>query len=446
MPDVRERAVWGAVAALLLLLCTAGTAQAGARRPGLAGNLLIEDPDDVFLFPQRLTAYPNLVTLAYGGTAGTGNGLFTLGGDGWVFGVALHRGDVLAPHAYDELAALDGPSTVFPGALLLSPATLVDGLFALDLGASEIGLRIGAGAATDSTERAGVESGLEHSFGTLELGFGHGVRGESVRIDASLSAGFQRGESTASGVETAEGTIGHLSLLGRAFVPIDAALDLGLLGQVGGNSGAYREGTGDERAQLDQVSASISAGAGPALRLGRASVAGYALLRFSDGSEGADLEEEDSVTSRSTSAVPALQLALEVPIGSWFTVRSGAEYAFEINARDAPEGAGSDEREGRFNWNLGFGLSAGDFRFDASLQHGFVTGGPSFIGGGEPGFLAIASASYSFDAARKSAVAASVAQPAPSPAPAVVAPPVVAPASPPPPETQTAPAPPSSTP
>src|SRR5262245_23287785 len=111
MREVLARAAMGVATGLLVLLGLAESAHARARRPGLAGNLLIEDADDVFLFPQRLLAYPNLVALAYGGSAGSGNGLLTLGGDGWTFGVGLHRGDVLALHTVDELAALDGPSS-----------------------------------------------------------------------------------------------------------------------------------------------------------------------------------------------------------------------------------------------------------------------------------------------------------------------------------------------
>jgi hypothetical protein len=166
------------------------------------------------------------------------------------------------------------------------------------------------------------------------------------------------------------------------------------------------EGEGEAReARLETLALSVAGGAGPALRLGRASVASYGLLRFDVTRDDPDVDSEDDESSQRVIAVPALHVALEVPIGAWFTVRSGAEYAFELRRQRAQDAIESDEREGRFGWNLGFGLSYDDFRFDASLQHGFVTRGPSFIGGGEPGFLAIASATYSFDAALKRAAA-----------------------------------------
>jgi hypothetical protein len=396
----------GLVAAAAVLLGDASNAHAGARRPGLAGSLLIEDTDDLFVFPQLLVQYPNLISLSYGGTAGTGNGLFTLGSDTLAFGAAVHRGDVLAPHALDELAALDGPASLFPAPLSLDPATLVDLMVALDRGRDELGLRLGVGAAGDSTTAQGEDDGLGNLFVLAELGYGFGTRGEGVRVDTSTAFAFETGAVESSGVNAFEGTRLHASALTRVFYPLDAALDLGVLANVAGSTASFSDASQDTAVESDALELAVSGGLGPALRLGRASVAGYGLLRFALARTDPDLDTDDDHTTRHTLALPALHLAVEVPIGEWLTVRSGAEYAFEVRGISAPDESGSHEREGRFGWNLGFGLNADDFRFDASLQHGFVTHGPSFIGGGEPGFLAIASATYSFDAARKAAVAA----------------------------------------
>ncbi|MDE0883877.1 MAG: hypothetical protein OSB21_14900, partial [Myxococcota bacterium] len=61
------------------------------RRTSLAGNDLIQDADDVFLFPQTLQQYQNRLTLDLGAAAGAGGGLFSLGNDSMTFGVAIHR-------------------------------------------------------------------------------------------------------------------------------------------------------------------------------------------------------------------------------------------------------------------------------------------------------------------------------------------------------------------
>src|SRR5688572_9290771 len=67
------------------------------RRSGLSGNLLIQDPDDLFPFPQYALMHRNMIRLDYGGSATSGNGVLTLGNENMAFGVALHRGDLLSP-------------------------------------------------------------------------------------------------------------------------------------------------------------------------------------------------------------------------------------------------------------------------------------------------------------------------------------------------------------
>ena len=95
---------------------------------------------------------------------------------------------------------------------------------------------------------------------------------------------------------------------------------------------------------------------------------------------------------------------------------------------------GDSARNGAFGWNAGLGVIVNDFRFDGSLAHGFVTGGPDFVGGTQPGFLAIASLTYDFDAARN--------PPPPKPVEVPVIAPAPAPVEPPPPPPPPAPAPP----
>jgi hypothetical protein len=60
---------------------------------------------------------------------------------------------------------------------------------------------------------------------------------------------------------------------------------------------------------------------------------------------------------------------------------------------------GSDKErvgDGNFHWSAGLGLQKGTFYFDGVVTNGFVTGGPNFIGGTSPGFLAMASLTYKF--------------------------------------------------
>src|SRR5689334_5874944 len=176
-----------ACAALAAALLPATHAAAGARRPGLAGNLLIEDPDDLFVFPQAVVAYPNLLALSYGATAAAGNGVLTLGDDSLAFGVALHRGDVLAPHTVDELGALAGPSGAFPDPLLLQPATMFDVLLGVGDHASQLGVRLSVGAAQQAQTLDGSHDEQTNTFVAAEVGASRGVRGQGARLDGSLA-------------------------------------------------------------------------------------------------------------------------------------------------------------------------------------------------------------------------------------------------------------------
>ncbi|HMI93521.1 MAG TPA: hypothetical protein VK509_19245, partial [Polyangiales bacterium] len=294
----------GLVAAVALL--DANSVQAGARRPGLAGSLLIEDADDVFVFPQQLMAYPNLISLAYGGTAGTGNGLLTLGGEELAFGVALHRGDVLAPHAFDELAALDGPASVFAAPLSLDPATIVDLLLALDRGDSELGFRLGVGAAADRTSTGDRDDGAGNTFVLAEIGHGHGTRGKTMRYDASVAFALELAATETASTTAVSGSRMHASALVRMFFPLDAALDLGVLSNIAGNFGSFSDDTGESEVSGEELGLSVSGGLGPALRLGRASVAGYGLVRFEIARDDPNRDESDDHTSRHMLALPAL--------------------------------------------------------------------------------------------------------------------------------------------
>lgn len=436
----RSRRAWCAWAALAAALLPASGVAAGARRPGLAGNLLIEDQDDVFAFPHELIEYRNLIALSYGASASTGNGLLTLGNDSLAFGVALHRGDVLGPHAQDELSALAGPDGAFPEPLTLGPATMLDLLMAIGDRESQLGVRASVGAAEDALTTAGSKDSQTNTFVMAELSAGRGIRGQGIRMDGSLAVTLDFGDQQLADQDLDDGTSVALSLLQRGYFPIDGALDLGMLSDLSATSTTVN-GVAPGEPSRELLGLSVGGGVGPALRLGGASVAGYAVIHFRVERDDPNTDASADDSAAHSIAVPGVHIAVEVPIASWFVLRSGAQYAFEIDGTNEPDDNANSRRTGSFSWNLGFGLSTHDLRFDASLQHGFVTSGPDFLGGSSPGFLAIASLSYSFDAARRAAAKGNspaaeppkpAAEPPPSPAP-VQAPTAVPPVTPTPP-------------
>jgi len=440
------RGVVGCALIACSLLAVTDTAHAG-RRSGLAGSLLIEDKDDLFFFPQLITQYRNLIALDYGGAANSGNALLTLGDADTAFGVALHRGDVITPHLISELAALNGPASLFgaPFTTAGPPATIVDFLFGTSLGGdSSFGLRAGLGHGSASTSAGGESSGESEMFLMAEAGYGSGVRGESTRFDLSGALTVDLGSIEDADEDAASGRHLGFSALLRAFVPMDATLDLGWLGTA---AIAHNSVTNEMAMMEPSASAlafSVGGGVGPAFRLGNANVAGYGIVRVLYSTEDPNSEGDDDTSSAHSIVVPGMHVAAEVPLNDWLYVRTGAEYAFNISGTSEDNGGptdmddtGTSGTSGAFGWNAGLGVVIDDFRFDGSLQHGFVTGGPDFIGGTSPGFFAIASLSYNFDRARSGVAVAPEAEvteeaaPAPPPPPPEP-PPVLQPAPPPP--------------
>jgi hypothetical protein len=408
--------------ALLGCVSLCSRARADARRAGLAGSLLIEDREDVYFFPQRLVAYPNLVALSYGADGGSGSGLLTLGAGDSVFAVALHRGDVQAPHGYSDANALSGPSSLFAPDLTLAPATIVDLLFGTDLGGGELGFRLAFGSGASTTTAADMDTGVSDTFIMGELGYGWGTRHETARVDLSAGLALDMASQEAAGTDVASGTYFGLSGLMRAYFPVDQTLELGVLANVGMNNNAFADETIPGDPARTELGIDLGAGLGPVLQFDRVSIAAYGILSGHIASEDPYSEVDGDESSALTVLIPGVHLALEVPLSDWLLVRSGAQYSFNLQSTSDPADAGTSQRSGSFGWNAGLGVVIDDFRFDGSLQHGFVTGGPDFIGGTGQGFLAVASLSYSFDRLRNPAPINVVSKPppvhaAPPPAP-----------------------------
>jgi hypothetical protein len=70
---------------VLLLLAMASPSFA-ARRSSLSGNLLIQDVDDMFFFPQLVSMHKRMVTFDFGTNDGLGSGGMVFGTETFTFG------------------------------------------------------------------------------------------------------------------------------------------------------------------------------------------------------------------------------------------------------------------------------------------------------------------------------------------------------------------------
>jgi len=398
--------------ALGVLAAASSTAMAD-RRTGMAGNLLIEDKDDVFIFPNLTSTYRNLVSLDYGATDAQGNALLTLGNADMAYGVALHRGDVLTPHLVarnTEIGYLNDPPSLFPAitdpaGMPQTPATIVDFLLAT----GPIGIRVALGrGVTSTTDGAGDTTNATNTYLMGEFGWGNGgVRGESARFDVSGALLLDLGSTTVVGDDALSGTAIGLSGLMRGYLPQDEQLDLGILANIGFNTTSVSAEGVDNTAST--LGFNIGGGVGPAFRFGAAQVAAYATLRIGYSSNEPDSETDDDESGTLSVVIPGVNIATEIPLNDWFVVRTGAQYDWAVTDTSGPGDAGAGSQDGVFGWNAGLGVIIDQFRFDGSLQQGFVTSGPDFIGGAGGGFFAIAALTYSFDAARSGTVPAETA-------------------------------------
>jgi hypothetical protein len=403
------RKLWWGAAALAALWSTTALAD---RRSGLGGNLLIEDPDDLFGFPQLTLPYRNMFRLDYGGNAQSGNGVITLGNEREAFSIALHRGDLLTPDqvGYNtELSWLGGVEGVggafgntaygnFPGPAAVDraaqnvlPATVIDLSYARSLSGNPFGVRLGFGRGVQAVrnDEGSVEKGAQ-TFFAAQLGYSRRPV-DALRWDASANAVFSFGNANdGNGDDAFSGWDLRVAALARAYYPINRVVDLGFLGNVS-LGGEHSEATqqGDTSKDIDF---GLRAGIGPAIHLERAKVAAYGGLRLDVGKNQPSLEE--GALNRVNLAAPYFNMAAEVQVLDWLYVRTGAEYSWEVRR------TGGDDKErvgdGTFHWSAGLGLQKGTFYFDGVVTNGFVTGGPNFIGGTSPGFLAMASLTYKF--------------------------------------------------
>jgi len=395
----------------------ASTAHAD-RRAGLAGNQLIEDKDDVFKYPQLTTKYRNRVFFDYGGP-GAGNAAFLMGNEDKAIGIAVHRGDLIAPRDVDptsELRWLSGvgdpitldTSNIGAPTPFESPATVFDLMGGMSLGGDRtLGARLGLGHGNDVTiDRVGPDDDRRKSVNRQTFIMGQvGVsnrpdEGPRTDIVGSMLVDFAKQKQTGPGPDNiAKGFLMRGGASGRRFRPINDVLDVGFLGDVEVSYEKVKNDLSNDASWA--IGGSGNIGAGPSINLDRAKVAGYATLGFGmNHSDPTDANSDDRNNVRAF-ALPGVRLSTEVQLTDWLYARTGADYRYRVEG--SKENIGDDanvERNrnsgGTFAWNVGIGAATHGFTFDGVVSQGLVTNGPQFIGGNDPGFLAMASIGYVF--------------------------------------------------
>lgn len=279
------------------------------RKSSLAGNLLIEDSDDVFFFPQTALKHRNLVKfdlavspalldtanqapveengeIVVGETSMRGSGLLLFGEEGFAFGISTHRQDTFgaAPQGFlgvgdlqlynkTSLGAwgINGPGNPTPGAIVdpnnvvgagapgaafLQPLQMADVLVAFGLGEqNSLGVRLSIGQANASQRLLGAnDSDVTNSWNTTAINLTGGFTHKSdFELDIGLELGlaffsntFTTVPATSPDYNDSASLAPSLSIYGRTLIAMRESVKLGALAIIHVNSSSLTDETGNQ--------------------------------------------------------------------------------------------------------------------------------------------------------------------------------------------------------
>jgi hypothetical protein len=337
-------AAFAAVTAMVFAL----PAQAD-RRSGLNGNVLIEDYNDVFTYPQRAgnAMNTNRVRINHaGGNASDATIFVKKGNGGWGVGV-----NATTPANTD-------PSTP------TSNSTMAE--FAYSGGDWGVAARIGKGAFTQDGD------------GNTAMAIGI-VGGYSLKDTAELGLSFQI-LTAEDGAATTYSNM-NVGLNARGYQG-SGVIKTGWTAAVGIGMGKI-EPDGGEAAETSAMN--VELGAGPVYSKDSGVVALHATLGYST-------DEDAAKTKTSSIVLPGVNLGFETKLNDWVDFRAGAGYKF-VMTTVTPDG-GDDTVINHADGGLengafvgaptgAMGLSAkwDALTFDVNLNRDFVNNGPYLLTG-----------------------------------------------------------------
>jgi len=368
--------------ALTSVLVSGALDAQAARRSSLAGNQFIDDPDDMFAFPQLALMYNNRIIVDMepyedvdGNVGSFGNASIVFGNDSaWNFNTG--RKDFINNAAFWALGGIDrywygfamNGFPGFRGGILDEDMQVLEWWdlgFATRLGDTPFGFNFSW--AKDSVEEGSV-GGSDYSTNLFSLQVG------ATLGTVDLAGEFGIGGYSNNVVPNNQGDVDYLnfSLIAR-----------GDLEDVGGLDWRWAAGfvNGTTKPQADGAenltSTAGRASFGPVWgTLGEWEVAGYMnfLYRTDDSS---------SVSSTDVLFFPSYNIAMEYYVTSWLVARSGVvsyngsvtEKYPGLDANGNPADLEDKYRVSAFSWTLGFGVDKGSWGVDLALNEADVHSG-----------------------------------------------------------------------
>jgi hypothetical protein len=399
-----------------MLVLAAAPAQAD-RRTALAGSRLLEDADDVWVFPALELLHANRLGFDFGLNDLQGGGLLLLGFEDWGIGAGVHRGDLLRPGSFfagpdGDLVGLNGFDGLWNGvgAPFTAPSApvIADLVGAMRIGDSHLlGLRLTGGAgggvqeAPLDPEHPETRGEISTSQGYFGFTAGYSVRGPA-NVDVSAEFGFDTMDlsdtHTPPTQNYGDGTAYLGGLNARAFFEVGERIDIGVLADFGVADYVQNDRPLERTWKRRTFSGSLAAG--PRVKLGEdALIAAYLTI----GLAGTLIKPEEvdrlryEETRDTMLTAPGVHLAGEFRVFEWLYFRAGMTGSYVVRWRSDPNTGSQTDYPYDFGWHAGVGLEVGDFRFDGAFSGSFLTSGPAFLGQPSP-LYAIVSASYAWGA------------------------------------------------
>jgi hypothetical protein len=416
----------------LLTLAAFAPAALADRRSSLGGNLMIEDQDDIFVFPHTALKYNRLFSMdlaTSGGTPGPfnnsaqglgGNASFVFGSDQFALGIATHRNDQFGslPQAYygfGDIDTLNGPSglNLWPTDTdFVAPLQWVDALAAFDLGGNALGVRLSLTQANNSSETDdnGDISVNSQSATGINLLVGYGIKGNfNLDLAAELTLGFQSNVNDPAGEDNSTvqnvSNIPSLAVMARGKTPLANGVDLGVIGLLDFRSVSREDDLPGDAPKSGRAASTfgLDVGAGPVYEVNKKfTISTYGTLGLRIDSEDPQTNDdaENDQSQDITILLPQLRLAGEFRVFDWLILRSGAQfgYAFVLGSQEAGEDTtvSTTNTTSFYRWVAGVGIDLGNLQLNGTFNAPFVLTGPNFIGGGTDMF-AMLNLTYDFD-------------------------------------------------
>ena len=372
----------------LLLLALASPSSAGSRRSSLAGNLLIPDTDDIFIFPNLVTDHKRMVTFNMGPNQGLGSGGLVFGTEKLTFAAFAHRSDFLGAvnSAFNTIgdadsAAIHAAGTTRPlgGGPALGALNWIDAMVGLEAMGMPWGLRysMGRNVSESGTNKNSITS-VNAVVGT-HLG--------AVNADASAEFSY----ATTDSAGQTKGSPFGFSVAARR-TPSDQSdnLVLGWLGNFDWRKRSTDVTSGSTTATTDYSRLNFIAGVGPVYKPSdRTNVAMYGTFEFE---QNKTTPKSGSEKKSTTLTIPGWNIAAEMDVASWLQVRAGLRSSFTFNKT---EPGPNKTNEHPFQWTSGVGIHLNNLQIDGYLDPRVVTTGTDLLGNNDSTF-GLVTASYHF--------------------------------------------------